>query len=128
MSDSNGSQGTRLYAGHPVRNVWDEAEFDAKKRVRKAFYMTENMNIESLYYEPGQGTPDHIHPAQDECFLVMGGTGIIRVDGAEIVAPPGTMVYVPKGVLHGFANNGDERWVLLFFKAPGSTLQALRQQ
>jgi quercetin dioxygenase-like cupin family protein len=50
----------------------------------------------------------HIHPLQEERFEVVTGTMRFRLRRKNIVAAPGTVVVVPPGVPHDFANVGDE--------------------
>ena len=48
----------------------------------------------------GEGPPMHVHPHTDEGFYV--GDGVIRFvfPDREVVAGPGTFVFVPRGVVH----------------------------
>jgi quercetin dioxygenase-like cupin family protein len=50
----------------------------------------------------------HIHPLQEERFEVVKGTMRFRLRRARNIAPPGTVVVVPPGIPHDFANIGDE--------------------
>lgn len=49
----------------------------------------------------------HSHPMQEERFEVIRGTIRFSVGGERIVAGPGTVVVVPPGIPHDFANAGD---------------------
>jgi quercetin dioxygenase-like cupin family protein len=50
----------------------------------------------------------HSHPQQEERFEVVTGTMRFRLQRERIVAGPGTVVVVPPGIRHDFANAGDE--------------------
>jgi quercetin dioxygenase-like cupin family protein len=50
----------------------------------------------------------HLHPLQEERFEVVKGTMRFRLKRKKIVAGRGTVVVVPPGVPHDFANAGDE--------------------
>lgn len=50
----------------------------------------------------------HIHPEQEERFEVVRGRMRFRVRGERIFAGPGDVVAVPPGVLHDWANVGEE--------------------
>jgi mannose-6-phosphate isomerase-like protein (cupin superfamily) len=56
--------------------------------------------------------PRHVHAHEHEVFDVISGTGTIRVGEEAVAAGPGTSVFVPAGVEHGFENTGHERWVV----------------
>jgi quercetin dioxygenase-like cupin family protein len=49
----------------------------------------------------------HTHE-QSEVFQVVEGEARLHVDGRDQTLRPGTSGYVPGGVVHGFANEGDE--------------------
>jgi quercetin dioxygenase-like cupin family protein len=58
---------------------------------------------------PGGAVPlPHVHPIQTERFEVTAGRMRLRVGLRTIVAGPGDVVEVAPGVVHSFANAGDE--------------------
>ena len=59
------------------------------------------------------GPPQHRHAEHDEGFYVVSGTARFTVGGTGYDAPAGTLVMVPPGAPHTFANPGDEPAVLL---------------
>ena len=62
-----------------------------------------------LALRPGGAVPiPHVHPIQTERFEVVAGRMRFRVGLRKRVAGPGEVVEVAPGVLHGFANAGDE--------------------
>jgi quercetin dioxygenase-like cupin family protein len=65
-----------------------------------------------LCFSRGQVVPYHRHEHKDECFDVVEGEGTILLDGRELRGKPGTIVYVPAGIEHGFRADGTEQWVV----------------
>jgi quercetin dioxygenase-like cupin family protein len=64
---------------------------------------------------PAGGPPPHRHLAEDELFIVVSGQLEFLVDGAWTAVEPGTVVFLPRGVVHTFRNAGDvpsQHWVL----------------
>jgi quercetin dioxygenase-like cupin family protein len=62
-----------------------------------------------LALRPGGAVPiPHVHPIQTERFEVVAGQMRFRVGLRTVVAGPGDVVEVAPGVMHGFANEGDE--------------------
>jgi mannose-6-phosphate isomerase-like protein (cupin superfamily) len=49
----------------------------------------------------------HVHPHQEERFLILHGTFAFRLGRERIVAGPGQRVTVPAGTAHKFWNTGD---------------------
>jgi len=106
--------------------VEDVREFSKEKRIRKKLLGTEKIGAEYLCYEPGQGTPMHHHPKQDELFYVVEGRGILTVGDEEIPVGPSSLVLARAQVPHGMMAASDSRMIVMFFKAPISTSSALR--
>ncbi|HVV23583.1 MAG TPA: cupin domain-containing protein [Pseudonocardiaceae bacterium] len=60
-----------------------------------------------------QGPPQHRHAGHDEGFYVVSGFARFTVGDATHDAPAGTLVMVPPGAPHTFANPTDRPTVLL---------------
>lgn len=59
------------------------------------------------------GPPQHRHARHDEGFYVVSGTARFSVGQTDHDAPAGTLVTVPPGAPHTFANDGDVPLVML---------------
>jgi quercetin dioxygenase-like cupin family protein len=67
----------------------------------------------------GSGSPAGLHThVVDQIFYILEGTMSIEVDGQQYQAPPGTLVFFPKGVPHRNWNAGTEPTVHLAFNTP----------
>ena len=73
-----------------------------------------------------QGPPQHRHARHDEGFYVVSGTARFTVGDTTYDAPPGTLVMVPPGAPHTFANPGEEALVLLNTFSPDLYVQYFR--
>ena len=58
--------------------------------------------VESWTMPPGFASPHHIHHREDEAFYVVEGELAVICDGKWIKAGPGTYVFGPREVAHGF--------------------------
>jgi quercetin dioxygenase-like cupin family protein len=99
-------------------------EFSAEKRIRKKLLGSDRIVAEFVCYEPGQATPEHVHPKQAEIFYCVEGRGIMIVDGKEIPLEPTSLILVKAREKHGVRTLPDSRLVLMFTKAPASTKSA----
>jgi len=99
-------------------------EFSTEKRIRKKLLGSDRIVAEFVCYEPGQATPEHVHPKQDEIFYCVEGRGIMIVDGEEIALEPTSLILVKAREKHGVRTLPDSRLVLMFTKAPASTKSA----
>ena len=59
------------------------------------------------------GPPQHRHARHDEGFYVVSGTASFTVGETTHEAPAGTLVMIPPGAPHTFANPGGETAVIL---------------
>ena len=55
---------------------------------------------------PGGGITEHVHPHQEERFIVLAGEAHFTLDGQQHVARAGETVVVPAGVRHSGGNPG----------------------
>src|SRR5580698_11404588 len=72
------------------------------------------------------GPPQHRHARHDEGFYVVSGTARFTVGQTTYDAPAGTLVMVPPGAPHTFANVSDEPVVLLNTFTPDLYVQYFR--
>lgn len=73
------------------------------------------------------GPPQHRHAQHDEGFYVVSGTVRFTIGDRDHDAAPGTLIMVPRGAPHTFANPGDEPAVLLTVFTPDSYVQYFRE-
>jgi quercetin dioxygenase-like cupin family protein len=67
----------------------------------------------------------HIHPVQEERFEVVRGTMRFRLRRDKVIAGPGTVVVVPPGMPHDFANAGDEEALVRVEVRPALRMEQL---
>ena len=66
------------------------------------------------------GPLPHLHRDHEETFYVLEGELTVRVGARKITAPPGSLVVIPRGVVHQPSNPGTEPTrVLLIFSPAG---------
>ena len=99
-------------------------DFASDKRVRKMLFKTDQLWSEIACYEPGQSTPMHSHPREEEAIFVLQGTANMSIDGQEVVVPAGSIVKFPHNVPHDVRNLGAERCVIMFLKVNPKVLKS----
>jgi quercetin dioxygenase-like cupin family protein len=70
-------------------------------------------------HEPEQGPIDHVHFHQEEYFLVIEGTYKVTAGDVTRTAGPGTLCFIPRGVVHSFKNVGTSTASMLDWSIPG---------
>jgi mannose-6-phosphate isomerase-like protein (cupin superfamily) len=68
---------------------------------------------------PGRA-PDHSHP-YDELVLILDGTGVAHIGGAEHALAPGICLHLPPGLRHCLENNGSAMLRVLGVFHPADT-------
>ncbi|MFJ3788463.1 cupin domain-containing protein [Kitasatospora sp. NPDC090091] len=81
---------------------------------------------ESVLAPHTPGPPQHRHAAHDEGFYIVSGAVRFTVGDEDHDATPGTLVMVPPGAPHTFANPGDEPAVMLSTFTPDLYVQYFR--
>ena len=67
---------------------------------------------------PGTGHAFHRHPAMEEIIYVVSGRAEQWVDRQSKLLGPGDLAHIPKDVVHGTYNAGDETLVFLAILSP----------
>ncbi len=86
--------------------------YDGLEVCNVPIFAAEDISGSVLSIAPGRRIPPHVHEHEHEIFDVIAGSGLVWVDGEQMHAGPGTTIFVPAGVEHGFKNDGKERWVM----------------
>ncbi|MFD7460458.1 MULTISPECIES: cupin domain-containing protein [unclassified Streptomyces] len=81
---------------------------------------------ESVLAPHTQGPPQHRHARHDEGFYVLSGTVRFTVGDEDYDATTGTLVVVPPGTPHTFANPTDQPAVMLSTFTPDLYVQYFR--
>ncbi|WP_366923081.1 cupin domain-containing protein [Metallumcola ferriviriculae] len=97
-------------------NVNDLQEFSADKRVRKTLSKEGKIEVDLIFYEPGQSSPEHAHKHQDEIFYVVSGEGSMVINGEKVSVKEKDIILAPSGTTHGINNDSSSQLSLLFVK------------
>ena len=80
---------------------------------------SEQIDVTVSRYAAGERGPDsHVHREHADCFRILEGSLVFGVADERVVAPAGTFLLVPPGVVHTFRNESDEDARFLNFHAP----------
>src|SRR5215204_2033552 len=69
--------------------------------------------------QKGKTTPLHLHPHEDETFIVLEGEILVHVDGSEHRVGPRGVTVVPRGTKHAFLVTSDMARILVL-QTPGT--------
>lgn len=63
---------------------------------------------------PGSAIPVHSHDGYEEIIFIHEGNAQLTLGDKQVLAEPGTTMFVPPGTWHGVAAHGDEPATMLF--------------
>jgi quercetin dioxygenase-like cupin family protein len=69
-------------------------------------------------FEPGQQHAPHAHDGQDKLYVVLQGSGEIRIGEKTELLAAGDVALAPSGVVHSIRNPGPDRLVVMAVLAP----------
>ncbi|MBV9230112.1 MAG: cupin domain-containing protein [Chloroflexi bacterium] len=64
--------------------------------------------IVEFIFPPGSGFPMHIHHREDETLYILEGTLLVVCGENRVEAKPGTFIYGPRTIPHGYRSVGNE--------------------
>jgi mannose-6-phosphate isomerase-like protein (cupin superfamily) len=103
--------------GEGRRSLWVMGEFVTLKvpsrRTGEAYSLFEVVS------QPETGPPLHVQHREDESFYVLEGDYEFLLEDHTLRPEAGSLIYVPKGVLHAHRNVGEGTGKMLLNQTPG---------
>src|ERR1700704_4785380 len=96
-------------------NINDLKRFSPEARVNQPVVSSKDLVTRMNCYEPGQITPLHMHPNDDEVVFCVEGRGAVTFEARDDVPmSPGTLVSLPAGLAHRIEAARDSRMVVIY--------------
>ncbi len=96
-------------------NINDLTRYAPEARVNQPLLQSKDLVTRMNCYEPGQVTPFHVHPNDDEIIFCVEGRGAITFETLDAVPmAPGSLVSLPAGLPHGIEAAADSRMVVIY--------------
>jgi len=115
MTESNSTRGFHVAPG-AGEELWSVGDTFTLKATAATTGGT--LTFFELAVPPRTGPPPHIHHHEDEALYVLQGQLTVRLGDRTFAAGPGTFAFLPKGVVHGYANAGPETVRLVSVATP----------
>ncbi len=97
-------------------NIKDLIRYSPDARVNQPVLNSKDMITRINCYEPGQITPLHVHPDDDEVVFCIEGRGSLTFEQREAVPlTPGAVVNLPAGLPHRIEAASDSRMVVVYW-------------
>lgn len=92
-------------------NLLEEQEFRSERHVENILAQIGEGDVTIACWEPGQVSPNHVHPNATEIYFCFQGGGEMATATGVVAVKPGAFVVHPRGELHEY-RNGPERTLL----------------
>jgi quercetin dioxygenase-like cupin family protein len=103
-------------------NIKSLIKYSSDARTNQPLLASSDFVTRMNCYEPGQVTPFHVHPNDDEVVYCVEGRGAITFDDRpNVPLEPGTIISLPAGLPHGIAAAADSRMVVIYTTNAGYT-------
>lgn len=102
-----------------IKTVLDYTGTRPDKFFKTTLFHTDALLLGVNCLEPGQIQQPHDHADQDKFYYVIEGEGRFWLGDERVSAETGQVVWAAAGVIHGVANESDQRLTLLVGIAPG---------
>jgi quercetin dioxygenase-like cupin family protein len=103
-------------------NITDLKRYAPEARVNQPLLDSKDLVTRMNCYEPGQVTPLHTHPNDDEVVFCVEGRGAVTFEERDAVPLlPGTIVSLPAGLAHRIEAAADSRMVVVYTTNAGYT-------
>ena len=97
-------------------NINDLKRYSPEARVNQPVMSSKDVTTRMNCYEPGQITPLHMHPNDDEVVFCIEGRGALTFEEFDDVPLlPGTIANLPAGLAHRIEAAPDSRMVVLYW-------------
>jgi quercetin dioxygenase-like cupin family protein len=94
-----------------VYDLSAEQAFNPVRHVEKILGKVGEGDVTVACWEPGQTSPNHLHPNATEIYFCFSGGGVMRTPAGDVDVKPGSFVVHPRGELHEYVN-GPQRTLL----------------
>ena len=100
-------------------NLADIMKFSSDARVNQEVLSTDRLMVRMNCYEPGQVTPMHMHPEEDEVMYIVEGEGrVMFKNRGDLPVKAGELVCLPSDQYHQIIAGLEGRMVLIYFMTP----------
>ena len=108
-----------------------EAAVEERGRLRSHFLLDagdlgcKNLSVTWVDVPPGAEQRPHSHPDSEQVYVIVRGSGHMRVAGDTERVGEGDLVFIPPGAEHGIRNDGSEPLIYVSTAAPPVSMAEL---
>ena len=109
--------------GYAVASVGNLAAFSGKAFLKDALSLT-GVEVSFGTLAPGEAVPfNHKHKQNEEVYIVLSGTGVFTLDGADIAVESGDALRIDPNVVRCNRNTGETPFTYICIQAKANSLE-----
>jgi quercetin dioxygenase-like cupin family protein len=101
-----------------LHEICGQAKFSIEKMGKSRLVQGDFLFAGLNSFEPGQEHAPHAHEGQDKLYVVLKGSGAVRIGDQTELLTTGDAAFAPAGVIHSISNPGPERLVVMAVLGP----------
>jgi mannose-6-phosphate isomerase-like protein (cupin superfamily) len=111
-----------------------EAAVEERGRLRSHFLLdagdlgSRNLTVTWVDVPPGGEQRAHSHPDSEQVYVIVRGSGTMRVAGDTERVAEGDLVFIPPAAEHGIENDGSEPLVYISAASPPVSMEELYRE
>ena len=98
---------------------------DSYLLLTKGQFGSQNLTVTWVDCEPGGEQQMHAHKREEQVYVIVRGSGVMKVGVEEQAVQPGSLVFIPPGTPHAIRNTGDETLTFVSAASPPIDIAAL---
>lgn len=117
---STPAEDARLFRAESRPWIEPEGHFDAfpKLLVNPDNGGARHLDFRVSIYRPRGRVEVHTHTTAEHVYYILGGAGLLELDGVAHLVEANTCIYIPPGVAHGLENSGFENLLFIVVTSP----------
>lgn len=91
-----------------------EEQFGNEYNILLPKEMTESLQLALVKVKRGSLTPKHTHKDEEQAYIILKGSGIVRLNDEEEKVGEGMIVYIPRETEHEIKNTGEDELTYIY--------------
>ncbi len=110
---------------------FSQAPVEERHRLRSHILMdagdlgSRNLSVTWVEVPPGAQQRQHSHEESEQVYVIVAGSGVMRVAGDEERVQEGDLVFIPPASDHGLVNDGEETLSYVAAASPPVSMEEL---
>ena len=91
-----------------------EEHFGNKYNILLPREITEGLQLALVKVKKGSLTPKHTHKDEEQAYIILKGSGVVRLNDEEKEVGERMIVYIPRGTEHEIKNTGKDELTYIY--------------